>query len=82
MPKPLEKEFRWYLKHQEELLKQYNGKVLTIKNNKILGVFDNELDAINEVSKKEELGTFLVQKCDPGKNSYTQTYHSRVTFAQ
>jgi len=34
-----------------------------------------------ETSKKFELGTFLVQKVEPGTESYTQTFHSRVAFA-
>ena len=81
MSKPLEKEFNYYLKNQEELVKKYNGKVLAIKNCKVIGVFETEIEAINKTSEKEELGTFLVQKCEPGTNSYTQMYHSRVAFA-
>ena len=80
MAKPLEKEFQYYLDNQEELVKKYDGKFIVIKNCNVIGVFDDELKAIEETSKKEELGTFLVQKCEPGTESYTQTYHSRVAF--
>lgn len=81
MSKPLEKEFKYYLKNQRELVRKYNGKVLVIKNCRVIGVYDTELEAINETSKKEKAGTFLVQKCEPGIDSYSQTYHSRVIFA-
>ena len=80
MSKPLEKEFKYYLENQGELVKKYNGKVLVIKNCRVIGVYDTELEAINETSKKEKVGTFLVQKCEPGTSSYSQTYHSRVAF--
>lgn len=76
----LEKEFTYYLQNQDKLVEMYNGKYVVIKNDDVLGVFDTELEAIREISKKHKLGTFLVQKCEPGKASYTQTYHSRVAF--
>ncbi len=81
MIKPLEKEFKYYLDNQDELVKKYNGKVIVIKNCTVIGEYDSELEAIQETSKKEEFGTFLVQKCEPGIDSYTQMYNSRVTFA-
>jgi len=80
MSKPLEKEFKYYLENQDKLVEKYNGKVLVIKNCNVIGVYDTELEAVNETSKKEELGTFLVQKCEPGTDSYTQIFHSRVGF--
>ena len=80
MPKSLEKEFKYYLDNQDELVKKYNGKVIVIKNCTVIGEYDSNLEAIQETSKEEELGTFLVQKCEPGKDSYTQIFHSRVGF--
>jgi len=76
----LEKEFNYYLENQDKLVERYNGKYIAIKDNDVLGAFDSELEAIREISKKHQLGTFLVQRCEPGKASYTQTYHSRVAF--
>lgn len=81
MMEKLEKEFKYYLEHQEELVKKYNGKFIVIKNREVIGAFDSELEAINTTSEQYELGTFLVQKCEPGSESYTQTYHSRVALA-
>ena len=77
----LEKEFDFYVQNQNELVQKYNGKILVIKNQKILGVYDNEIDAINETSKTEEVGTFLVHKCEPGEQNYSATFYSRVCFA-
>ena len=77
----LEKEFNYYLEYQDELVKKYNGKFIVIKNCEVIGTFDSELEAVEKTAEKHELGTFLVQKCEPGSESYTQTYHSRVSFA-
>ncbi len=81
MPGLLEKEFNYYLSNQNELVKQYNGKFIVIKDQKVIGAYDLEIEAIEMTSQKHELGTFLVQKCEPGTESYSQTYHSRVAFA-
>lgn len=77
----LKKEFEYYLEHQEELVKKYNGKFIAIKGGKVIGEYDSPLEAVEKASEKYELGTFLVQKCEPGSESYTQVYHSRVSFA-
>jgi hypothetical protein len=76
----LEKEFEFYLKNQDELAQKYNGKYIVIKNSQVIGVFDSEIEAVEKTSLNDELGTFLVQKCELGKESYTQTYHSRVVL--
>ena len=75
-----EKEFNYYLEHQDEIVKEHNGKFVVIKENEVLGAFDSEVEAINKTLEEHDLGTFLVQKCEPGKASFTQTYHSRVVF--
>jgi hypothetical protein len=77
----LQREFEYYLANQEELVKQYSGKYLVIRDCQVIGAFDDELEAVRATSKKYPLGTFLVQKCEPGSDSYTQTFHSRVAFA-
>ena len=77
----LEKEFKYYVRNQDMLLKTCLGKYIVIKEEEVLGVYDSETQAITETSKKHALGTFLIQKCEPGSANYTQTYHSRAIFA-
>jgi hypothetical protein len=74
----LEKEFKFFLSHQDELVKEHQGKVLVIKNERVLGAYNSELEAVEKTRKNHEIGTFLVQKCEPGEESYTAIYHSRV----
>ncbi len=78
MNSPLEPEFDYFLSHQDELVKKYRGKFVVIQNEKVIGVYDSEFEAIEETTKTSELGTFLVQQAEPGTESYTQVYHSRV----
>ena len=80
MPSQLQDEFEYYLAHQAELVEKYNGRFVVIKDDDIIGVYDDEIVAITETQKTHELGSFLVQKVEPGESSYTQTYHSRVAF--
>jgi len=77
----LEKEFRYYLEHQDELVGQYRGKFIVIKDQKVIGVFEAELAAVQETAKDHPLGSFLVQQCEPGQESHTHVFHSRVAFA-
>lgn len=76
----LKTEFDYFLKNKNELVKKYDGKFIVIKNKKVIGVFDSELVAVEETSKNQEVGTFLVQKCEEGDDNVTQTFHSRVHF--
>lgn len=80
MKNSLKKEFQYYIDHQSELVEQYNGKIIVIKDCKVIGTYDDDLKAIEASSKLHKLGTFLVQKCEEGEDNYTQTFHSRVSF--
>lgn len=81
MKSPLEKEFNYYLTHQKELVAKYKGRTIVIKNERVIGDYDSEIEAVSETAKTHALGTFLVQKCEPGQESYTNVFHSRVAFA-
>lgn len=80
MSSTLQKEFDFYLSHQDVLVEKYNGRVIVIKDGIVIGVYDSELDAINETQKTHPMGTFLVQSVSEGDSEYSQTFHSRVVF--
>lgn len=77
----LEKEFKFYVSHQKELVEKHNGKFLVIVGEEVVGVYDSFEDALTESQKKYQSGTFLIQECLPGEDSYTQTFHTRAIFA-
>jgi hypothetical protein len=80
MESPLKKEFDYYLAHQAEIVKEYNGKFVVIKDGKVIGAYPDELAAIEDTKKKHKVGTFLVQFVSPGDAAYKQTFHSRAVF--
>ena len=81
MTTPTEKDFKFYLEHQDEMVEKYDGKFIVIKDGIVLGDYDDELNAVTETRKAHELGTFLVQRVSPGSAAYSQTFHSRVVFS-
>lgn len=76
----LKDEFKYYLENQSFFVEKYNGKVIVLKDKKLLGVYENEETALHETKKSHEIGTFLIQRCSEGTDAYTQTFHSRVAF--
>lgn len=79
MTNPLEKEFRYYLEHQDEIVESYNGKFVVIKDEVVLGSYDDELAAVTQTRQTHQIGTFLVQRVSAGDAAYSQTFH-RVVF--
>lgn len=77
----LKKEFQYYLDNQAQLVKKYNGKYIVIKDESVVEAFDDEQTALFYAKENFEPGTFIVQRCTPGEDDYTQAYTSRVIFA-
>jgi hypothetical protein len=48
----------------------------------VIGVYNDQATAVAETSKTHDLGTFLVQKVEPGTDAFTQAFHSRVAFVK
>lgn len=76
-----QKDFAYYLAHQDELVEIYNGKYIVLKHSEVIGVYDSDIEAVTETQKEHPLGTFLVQKVSSGNQDYTATFHSRVRLA-
>lgn len=63
--------FQYYLSHQSELVKKYNGKYLVIIESGVVGAFDDENTAYFDAESKYGLGNFIIQLCTPGNDAYT-----------
>ena len=72
----LQQDFQYFISNQEELAKQHEGKILVIKDQKVIGVFNDILDAYFTTQQEHELGSFLIQPCEFGANAYTATIRS------
>jgi len=73
-------QFRFYKAHQQELAQQYEGKVLVLKDDEVIGVYDDEFVAFQEASKMHPPGTFAVQPCEYPENDTVHRFNSRVSF--
>lgn len=77
----LEREFKYYLDNQKELVKKYLNKFIVIKDQEVVDAFETKQEAYDFATKKFELGTFLIQQCLSGDLGHTQTFHSQVIFS-
>jgi hypothetical protein len=75
----LEKEYKYFEDHQDELLKQSKKRFIVIKDDTLVGEFDTQIDAVKSmVQQGHALGTFLVQDTSPKSINAIKRFHSRV----
>lgn len=67
-----------YKAQQDALLAKYNGKILAWHDGKLVGIFDSKTEAMQDMKKRFEPGSFLIIKCAPGDAEYTRRFRSRV----
>jgi len=56
-----EVENKFYMENRELLREKYLGKRVVIVNDKILGIYDTDLEALNETTKTMKMGTFCIK---------------------
>ncbi len=64
-------EFDYFIDNQDELVKKHQNKVLAIKGNEVIGVYENELDAYLDIEKNNQLGRVMIQPCFAGAAAYS-----------
>ncbi len=74
----LEKEYEYYKKHKNELLTKYKDKFIVIVDEKIIGDYSSQEEALEGAVKEYELGTFLIQRVTDTDDETIQRFHSRV----
>jgi hypothetical protein len=75
VPEPLRKDLEWYIQNQRDLSEKYNGKILLIVNQHLIGAFDSMQEAYGTAIKDYALGTFTLQPCSSDSDSYTLTLY-------
>ena len=75
----LSRELHYFIDNQDELVELYEGRVLALKGERVIGVFDSVFEAVEETSREHELGTFAVQRCEAGPECYTIYLRGRIT---
>ena len=76
----LEKEFQYFMEHQQELSSKYDGKYIVIVGDNVVGVYETNEEAYEKSLKSYKLGEFLIQECSQDASSYTTVFHSRVIY--
>lgn len=74
-------ELDYFIANQGALVKQYGGKVLVLIGPNVIGVYDTPLNAYLKAREQHELGTFMIQRCEPGPEAYTVTVATRGIFS-
>ncbi len=76
----LKKNLDFFIENQAQLVSQYNGKVLLIKDQQVVGAFDEPLAAYFAALEKYEPGSFSLQPCRAGEGAYSVTISSIVSI--
>lgn len=71
-----QEELSYFVAHQDELVKQYRGQVLVLKGSQVIGAYPTLNEAYIQAQKTQLLGTFMLQRCEPGKDAYTVSISS------
>ena len=77
----LEKEFQYFVDNQNDLFKQFPGQYIVIKDQKVIGVYDNKIDAYFETQKEHVLDSFLIQYCSLSQETFTPYFGSNSMIA-
>ena len=64
-------DFKWFVSHYNTLFQKYGHKFLVIRNQVVLGVYDNHSLALHETLKNRKIGTFIIQECNGSESGYT-----------
>ena len=76
----LEKELKYFNDHKAHLISEYEDQYVVIVGESVKGVYPTENEAYIAAAEKHPSGTFLIRLCSEKTDSYTQTFHSRVSF--
>ena len=60
----LDREITYYEEHLAEWLTQYPGKIVVVKDQELIGVFDTFDDALAEGARRFGLNSFLVRRVE------------------
>ena len=72
--------YEWFVKNYNNIFKEYGECFVCVYNKQIVGKFKTYKDGVLKMSKKYELGSFLIQRCCRDKFSATNAFVSSVNF--
>ena len=72
-------DFEWFKANIDALYDEYGPTFLAIKDEKVLGAYESYGEGVRSTMENEQLGTFIVQRCDRGEEAYTN-YIASTSF--
>ncbi len=66
-------EFDYFIANQSDLVAKYRGKFLVIKGQSVVGSYSSALEAYIAIQESREIGSCMIQPCEPGTAAYTIT---------
>jgi hypothetical protein len=76
------KNYTFFTEHLGELIEQYSGRFVVIKDSKVIADYDNFDEAYNKTLEREKLGTFLIQQCVTPENDIAHFAWHNVSFSR
>jgi hypothetical protein len=73
-------EFTFYEAHQNEIIQGHLDDFVVIKDRQVLGYYKTEEDAFDSMIG-EELGTFMVKRCQKPGSDIIEYFNNAVAFA-
>lgn len=65
-----DQDFDYFVDNYQNIYKQYGHSFIAIKNKHILGSFNSIMDAVNKLSNKYQVGTYIIQECTGKESAY------------
>jgi len=66
-----DKELAFFIANQDALFREHGGKTLIIRGEKVEGAYETLLEAYLTAKREFQVGTFMLQPCEPGPSAYT-----------
>ncbi|MCM1226186.1 MAG: hypothetical protein NC320_02015 [Clostridium sp.] len=73
-------DFMWFINNYDRIFKEYGHKLIVVKNESIIGVFNNPKEALNALSTQYEPGSYILQECDGTETAYTATIRGMMIY--
>lgn len=72
-----------YIEQQDVLLKDFDGRIIAMKDGQCLGAFENKIDAYRDmVSKGYKEGEYIIVRCTQGDSEYTSYFANWFIFGE
>ena len=73
-------EFSFYKANQDKIIKDHLDEFVVIKNQQVCGYYQSEEEAFDSMLD-EELGTFMVKRCQKPGTDVIDYFNNAVAFA-